>query len=167
MIERDRIILFEFTNGKSMMSIAKEHGFSQPLVNKVLKRYGRGAKDGGVYTRGLLRVTKRRKFVAGWGCTFDQAMSLTSPEHRKGFHNHRFSAAQRGIDFDFTLIGWVLFWEQSGKWEKRGIHKGCFVMARKGDIGPYRADNVEIITNAENVAQMFENRGIKCSKSKN
>jgi hypothetical protein len=41
-------------------------------------------------------------------------------------------------------------WQDSGKWEQRGRKQGQYCMARKGDVGPYSPDNVDIITIRQN-----------------
>lgn len=65
-------------------------------------------------------------------------------------------AARRGIAFMFTSQEWVQWWEdQLGpNWlELRGNHRDEFVMARKGDKGPYATWNVKCITCSQNSAE--------------
>ncbi len=60
---------------------------------------------------------------------------------------------ERNIKFLFSYEEWVRWWEDNlgPDWlKKRGIKSGQYVMARKGDKGPYSKENVECITNNEN-----------------
>ena len=56
------------------------------------------------------------------------------------------------IGWEFTFDSWLEVWLQSGKLDQRGTHEGGYVMARKGDIGPYSPDNVDIILHSENIS---------------
>lgn len=63
---------------------------------------------------------------------------------------------ERGIEWGFTLEGWIRWWEeQLGlDWlRKRGCRRGQFVMARNMDEGPYVSWNVKCITAEENHAE--------------
>ncbi len=62
----------------------------------------------------------------------------------KCFLHKRFVAAQRGVGWELTFQEWRDIWESSGKVALRGRGKGKYCMARNGDTGPYRADNVSI-----------------------
>ena len=70
---------------------------------------------------------------------------------KKKYGAHRNSAKQRNIPFLFTFEEWCRVWIDSGHWEERGNKtQDQYVMARKGDTGPYSVDNVDIKTNREN-----------------
>lgn len=69
---------------------------------------------------------------------------------KKAYSNQLSMARKRGIEWLLTFDEWWEIWAQSGKWEQRGRHKGGYVMARYGDVGPYSRENVRIITNKEN-----------------
>jgi len=83
-------------------------------------------------------------------------MTYTKEAKRK-FWGQRQAARQRGIAWDMTLEEWWAIWSASGQWGQRGRGAGCYVMARKGDVGPYAVGNVRIITHAENVAEAGAN----------
>lgn len=69
---------------------------------------------------------------------------------RDAFAKQRHGALRRCIGFYFTFDEWLNVWVKSGKLNHRGRSNGQYVMARKGDIGPYSAANVEIKTSIEN-----------------
>ena len=69
---------------------------------------------------------------------------------RDKYRNHRFSAHARGIEFHLSFDEWMRTWLESGHFHERGPRKGQYVMARKGDKGPYAVGNVEIITSDVN-----------------
>jgi|SRR5665213_375909 len=66
------------------------------------------------------------------------------------YSRQRRNAAQRDIPWGFTLKTWYQVWAGSGHLEQRGTGKGQFCMARKGDVGPYTPDNVDIILFTQN-----------------
>lgn len=79
---------------------------------------------------------------------------------RKLYTNARHCAAKRGIGFDFTYEDWVAWWERHlGKdWiDKRGRKIGQFCMARNGDMGIYRQDNVRCIEVSDNHKEKYSN----------
>jgi len=84
---------------------------------------------------------------------------LETKKAKRKWWDQRQSARRRGIDWDFPFEDWLQFWINSGHWHERGIRtKGSYVMSRFGDKGPYRIDNVEIKTNAENVSEASAGR---------
>jgi hypothetical protein len=68
------------------------------------------------------------------------------------FEQQRRQAKQRDIEWLLTFDEWFGLWQESGKWEMRGKRAGQYVMARKGDVGPYSVGNVFICTHAKNVS---------------
>lgn len=87
------------------------------------------------------------------------------------YHQQRYQAARRGIEFKLTYSEWITWWLATGKYHLRGRDKGKYVMARKGDQGAYELGNIECITHSENVSlkqrQSKPQRGPKISGSKN
>ena len=70
---------------------------------------------------------------------------------RTDYLNHRSRSKRRGIEFHLTIEEWVDIWKSSGKWSKRGVRRGEYVMARLGpDIGPYAKGNVVIQISGKN-----------------
>lgn len=72
---------------------------------------------------------------------------------KKRFRQQRADAKFRGIRFDLTFSDWLQIWSESGHLHERGSGKGRYVMARLGDRGPYRVDNVKIITHEQNSSE--------------
>lgn len=70
---------------------------------------------------------------------------------RKAFSDQKRTAKQRGIPFLFTFEEWWTWWQVDNRWVNRGLGLGKFVMARKGDQGPYRSENVYCATHEQNV----------------
>ena len=64
------------------------------------------------------------------------------------------NAGKRGIDWGFTLASWWAVWEASGKWAQRGRGHG-YVMARHGDEGPYKPENIYICTQVQNMKDSY------------
>lgn len=59
-------------------------------------------------------------------------------------------AKHRNIGFNLTYEEWLDIWLKSGHFEKRGCKKGCYVMSRINDTGPYKIGNVIIQTKYAN-----------------
>lgn len=78
------------------------------------------------------------------------AMGAISP--RRAFNEQRRCAHRRGIAWEFTFEGWCSVWEMSGHWNERGRGQG-YVMCRKGDVGPYSAENVFIAPSRVNASE--------------
>jgi hypothetical protein len=58
------------------------------------------------------------------------------------FETQRRNAKQRGIPFLMTFEEWWDWWQVDDRWARRGRRKGCLVMARFGDVGPYAIGNI-------------------------
>jgi len=84
----------------------------------------------------------------------------------KAFELHRNGATRdRGIPFEFTFEEWVAWWVSNlgEDWfNKRGRRKHEYVMARKGDKGPYAPWNVDCKTQSENARE--QTKKIRTSK---
>jgi DNA-binding transcriptional regulator YiaG len=92
-----------------------------------------------------------------------------SPEIRKlkgAFSNQKSQAYIRGVEWNLTFEQWYKIWVDSGHLDERGQGRDKYCMGRKGDVGPYSIDNVEIITNRENLSQSIIN-GVTRKGSRN
>lgn len=72
------------------------------------------------------------------------------------FRNHKYAARRRGIDFQFNFDEWCQWWRSNlgDDWLlRRGRKQTQFVMARKGDKGPYHPSNVKCIRAAQNIME--------------
>ena len=67
------------------------------------------------------------------------------------YHNQKVRAKRRGIEWQFTLESWIVWWGDD--LAKRGSKKGCLVMARYNDEGPYHPDNCRKLTVEENTLE--------------
>lgn len=67
------------------------------------------------------------------------------------YTKHKINARRRGVEFKLTFEEWWDIWQKSGHWDKRGNRKGCYVMSRLRDEGPYAVGNVFIATFSSNV----------------
>ena len=90
---------------------------------------------------------------------------------KKRYHQQRYQAAHRGIEWKLTYEQWIAWWIATGKWHLRGRVKGKYVMARKGDQGAYELGNIECILHSENISYFAvksrPTRGITISGKKN
>lgn len=87
----------------------------------------------------------------------DKKKSVDKNKPRTRYTQQKCQADKRKIEWLFTFETWWQMWEISGKWNERGRKKGQYCMARKGDIGPYSPDNVEIILITQNSSDAHTN----------
>jgi hypothetical protein len=76
----------------------------------------------------------------------------------KKYRAHRANAKFRGVEWVISLEEWWSVWRESGKWEQRGCRHGQYVMARCGDVGPYRLGNVYICLASQNASDGMSRR---------
>lgn len=71
----------------------------------------------------------------------------------KAFCSHYHNALRRQIPFEFSLLGWHLWWSTNLRAVAgvRGRRGSDYVMARRGDRGPYAPDNVYLSTQSDNI----------------
>ena len=67
---------------------------------------------------------------------------------RERYHIQKHHSKQRGIEWKFTPVTWWAWWGDD--YQYRGRSKGCLVMARPNDLGPYSPDNCYKATVREN-----------------
>ena len=157
---------YDFTHGKSMSEISKEHGLSRERVRQILKKYGMTRHDGGKSVMTLIAKAHHPKppdrFMPIYGCTKEEAILANkgAPLAERGTAAQRYVQQRRNaifsrhIGWELTLLQWVNIWAESGHWKERGRGKG-YCMTRIGDTGPYSVDNVEIKTVGENFSESF------------
>jgi hypothetical protein len=81
------------------------------------------------------------------------------PEHplkkqRAAYSVQKRNAKQRGIEWKFTFKEWWAWWQVDDRWANRGMGNDKFVMARRGDTGPYSPENVYCATHKQNHADI-------------
>ncbi len=74
------------------------------------------------------------------------------------YQQQKWRAKDRGIGWQFSFESWWDMWTKSGHWSDRGTAQNCYVMSRKGDIGPYSPENVFIQPMTDNVSQRPQNK---------
>lgn len=72
---------------------------------------------------------------------------------RQAFFNKKNDAKGRLIPFLLTYEEFAQIWNDSGHAHERGPRKGQYVMARRGDVGPYAVGNVSIILATQNASE--------------
>jgi hypothetical protein len=77
-------------------------------------------------------------------------MASNSHTPRGKFTRQRVAAQRRGVAWELTFDEWYGIWQDSGKWDLRGVGHGHYCMARHGDVGPYSVGNVSIQLSAVN-----------------
>ena len=65
------------------------------------------------------------------------------------YHGQKHAAKNRGIEFKFDFLTWVVWWVNTGHFDERGVKMHDYQMCRIGDTGNYEWNNVYCDT-AEN-----------------
>jgi transcriptional regulator with XRE-family HTH domain len=164
--ERNTQIVAMFRAGATQAEIGDVFGITPVAVGQTLKRYGVSRFEGGKSKLARIRRAEQAAraaqkevddFIASTGASPDDFASLEELKfaHQR-FREQRMRAGQRHIGWEMTFAEWWAIWQASGKWHLRGRqHAGSAVMARRGDIGPYSASNVYIITLAANFRESW------------
>lgn len=158
--------------GKTLAQIGAMYGVTRERVRQIIGKFGMAAKDGGVRVQSSARKSQRlAQLAARWnpryeriyGCDYETVLRLNGARGQKRgtlgerYHSQRHCAAQRGIGWELSFPEWLVIWELSGHLHERGRGSGKYVMARKGDDGPYAVGNVYITTCNEN-ARAYQSR---------
>lgn len=165
-IDRAQTMATMFREGRTLQQIGDVYRLTRERVRQIIKRMGVVRNDGGVSLRGAINRAQRRsrikarrdaRYMAWLGCDYETALDINGGEscHKDGtivaaYHNQKNAAKYRGIAWELTLVEWLVVWELSGHLSERGRGADKYVMARKGDEGPYALDNVYITTCAQN-----------------
>lgn len=112
-----------------------------------------------------LRMNPRQDHLDSYSCTKEFWIELrdiglkmveagasgdTTPLRAFG-HQRQAAVMRRNIQWKLTLPEWWAIWQDSGKWEQRGVGRG-YMMCRKGDKGAYEVGNVYIGSGEENLS---------------
>lgn len=147
-----------YRQGLTLKEVGDRYGVTRERVRQLLKSIGADGKQGGA---ALVAKAKREAYQAHLDAKSLRLRGMTHAEFRalprkvlSAYRNQRRNARTRGIEWKFNLASWWRIWELSGKWFQRGRGYG-YVMARKGDAGPYSPDNVYICTSAQNASDQY------------
>lgn len=169
---RDKFVIEQFKNGVVLEEIGRSLGITRERVRQILALFNLSRLDGGATIRSFKNVQNRietfkdkeadkeQAHFNKWGCSIALIKSISDlpRSHSKHplrlYERQRQSAKNRGIEWDMSFGEWWNIWQESGKWGLRGRGKG-YCMARFGDSGPYKADNVEIITTSQNFKDSY------------
>lgn len=155
-----------YQTGKTLQQIGDHFAVTRERVRQIITRFhGLSRLHGGIAIaakdRKLAMETERdNRCFAKWGCCWNDYVALRDlKKPTRAYSAQRKNAGVRGIEWRFTLWEWWTVWQQSGRWDQRGRGQG-YVMCRKGDTGPYSADNVYIATAAQNSSEGQRKRKI-------
>ncbi|MGH8029882.1 MAG: hypothetical protein ACREO3_08110 [Arenimonas sp.] len=173
--ERSERMCALFRDGYTLQQIADMHGgLSRERVRQVItKRDGLRRNDGGKHKvsverkavrRAQLRARRDARCLRIWGIDHATLLRLNGGKasRAKGslaalFLNQKRCAGFRQVPWELSFPQWVEIWHASGHLQERGRGRDKYVMARKGDHGPYAVDNVYIATAADN-ARDYQSR---------
>ena len=86
--------------------------------------------------------------ASGWKHALPKRPKGQPREHIGKYHNARYCAMERGIEWQFNYDTWIEWW--GNDIHRRGPYKGQLVMARHNDEGPYHPDNVSKMVSSDN-----------------
>lgn len=148
-----------FLAGNTMQDISAVAGVTRQRVQQILSKMGLRSSDGGAHLRAVERERAKElsgaiRFRERYGCYREDCGDVPD-EAKSQFRTQRQNAWLRGLGFEMNLAEWWAVWKKSGKYDARG--RGGYVMARFGDVGPYKTGNVYICTSAQNIKDSYVN----------
>lgn len=140
-------------DGKTFAEIARAVGCSGPSVSDWMRR------------RGIKPPVTKQSTEERYGCTRAVARRLNNgaplnttgnpaAKYRDAWRN----AEKRGIAWEMTFPEWMAVWDAAGGLAGRGTASSDLCMGRHGDVGPYKASNVSIITVRQNSQDGLQNK---------
>jgi hypothetical protein len=177
-LTRDMNFVARYRSGETLAEIGSVYGITRERVRQRLAKHGIKASSGGARIRSVLRSKDRhearqtrlgeyslRKFGVPHAvfCEITGLSSVQGCDYIrknngnpivKAYLNQKYKAMSRGIGWEISLADWWRIWQESGKWDRRGRGQG-YCMARWGDSGPYRPDNVYICTVGQNFSDSY------------
>ena len=180
--ERQQEAVSLYRSGHTLQQIGDKYGLTRERIRQILVAAGISWTDGGQHVLHVAKTTIRRNSVLSrrnknaislYGCTYETAIRHNDgiSLRKKGGLACRYLTQKhcaihtRDIAWEITFPEWAQVWKDSGKLDERGLWADGYCMARKGDVGPYSADNVYITTVAANSADYqaeLKIRGVVC-----
>jgi hypothetical protein len=169
----DRIdaVVAMYKQGKTLQEIGNHFMVTRERIRQLLTRAGVNKDEGGVAVRSATKkstslIRREQHYMNKYGCSFEQYKEILRIGRESGASRERQpmgaycrqaqSAKNRGIEFKLKFWDWWQVWQQSGKWEHRGV--SGYVMARLMDTGPYEIGNIYITTQSKNIKHYQERR---------
>ncbi len=152
---RKQHIISLFLEGIPSTKLATRFGVSKQRIHQILSSKGITKKDGGKYLEAqnkikIIKEARVAKCISIYGCAPSDYKKIPTKALR-AYTMQKNTARVRGVGWEFKLADWWAVWQASGKWPARGRGQG-YAMCRKGDHGPYRADNVYFVSCAQNIS---------------
>lgn len=179
-VKREQDMATMFLGGATLQEIGNHYGLTRERVRQLIKRHGASRANGGIaikaarrnHATNLARTQRLNdRAMRSYGCDYDTAKRLCgglslcakgSPARLYKAQQH--NAKSRGVEWAITFPEWVRVWDESGRWADRGLGLGRYVMARRGDVGPYAPWNVYIVESGENIRHGYAFRRLRKSQ---
>jgi len=134
--------------------IARKAGKRRAELGVGYKFSSEKAKEAG-RKGGIARGVNALLALGGDPSEFDSPEQMRFAAQR--FTEQRARAKDRALGFELTFSQWWSLWKESGHWNDRGRSRAdSYVMARRGDIGPYAIGNVYITTLSQNFIESWQ-----------
>lgn len=167
-----------YKSGKTLAEIGQEAGVSRQRVHQIFKKNGVTSAGNGARVRPSAKklaqaanlVQRTARIRASWDLSLDEydahvaqygsSTGTDSPMRR--YIEQRRNAKITNVAWEFTFKTWWALWEQSGKWEERGV--GKYVLGRQGDAStPMSPTTCKVTTVSEIICGDFFSRTPKNS----
>jgi len=97
-----------------------------------------------------MKQIKRYAFLKDYDASHPIFQYYTT-KNSVNYHGQKSMAKKRGIDWEFTLYGWIEWWVNSGHFHERGVGNNGYQMCRFNDVGEYSPTNTYCATGYENI----------------
>ena len=150
-----------------LAEIATRLDVSKQAVHEMFKKLGIDIKSGGQYARRREARRKRERlrkaqdlaFENKYGMTRSQYTEMQTHWHLGHPPHHRFTTMKKQamrehpeLPFTLRLGEWWKIWQKSGQWEKRGLRRGQYVLARVNREKGHTRTNVVVRLATEQAA---------------
>lgn len=181
-VERELEMSRLYRSGKTLQEIGDLFSLTRERVRQLIKKHGLNGKSGGKHRLAIDAEKKRQAVLQSrrdarsllyYGCTKSDLLRLNEgiparePLSAAGkYRQQKNNAIARSVGWAITFPQWMALWLESGHWDDRGCTRDAYVMARKGDTGPYAIGNVYITTLGANVSDYqasLKVRGVECA----
>ncbi len=158
-------IIERLKRGDTLDKIGKEHGVTRERIRQVVAREGYSVAD--LHARLLARrkaatqkrlwTKKTRRLKRIWDLSVREYNAIVKKYGTSScagsplttYKSQRGNALQKGSEWTLTFKQWWDIWQNSGRWEQRGLGKTNYVMTRRDLSKGFTPENVIICTHSE------------------
>ena len=147
-------MIAQYKSGKTMQQIGNRYRITRQRVQQVFFEHDVKWTDGGFHVkchnRKLAKIEAyKNQWMKHYGCKRFEYTAIMPGKFAVNRNNlaYSYTALRRNNigRFNLSFPAWHKLWQDSGLWDKRGLHKGQYVMSRIDKSKPYELGNVRVV----------------------